>query len=188
MKGKVICFHGFAWAVLLFPWGVEAHPFRWAGESIGFLDGLSHPLTSFEHLLTMVAVGIWIVRAGRRAAYAMPVLFITFMLAGVGLTMVPIEVAHAETVMSLSLVLLVILLAVGSKFPVYLAMLLVANLAVFHGYQHAYDIWLDAGAMAYSGGFALATLCLIVTGIVAGRLAGWAIAKFILGRFAVRFS
>lgn len=188
MKGKVKCFHGFAWAILLFPWIAEAHPFHWAGESIGFLDGLLHPLTSFEHLLTMLAVGLWIGRTGRRAPYAMPLLFAVLMLAGVGLAMAPIEIAHADTIMSLSVVLLVMMLAFGGKFPVDLGMLVVAILAVFHGYQHAYDIWLDACAMAYTGGFALATLCLIATGIVAGRLAGRFLVKYFLGRFAARFS
>ncbi|MDD2759040.1 MAG: HupE/UreJ family protein [Methylomonas sp.] len=188
MKGKVKCVHGYAVAALAYPWVAEAHPFHWASESIGFVGGLLHPLTSLEHLLTMLVVGLWVAQMNGRTVYAMPALFAVLMMAGVGLAVFSAEIAHADIVMASSALLLLISVCLGGRLPAYLSMPIVANLAMFHGYQHAYDIWLDADAMTYTGGFATATLILIVAGVGAGRLARWLSVKFVLGGLVKRLS
>lgn len=164
MKNKAGYFQLFSFAVLAQPIVALAHPMHWASESIGFFSGISHPFTGSDHIITMLAVGFWISQAKRHAAKILPFIFIALMLIGCGLSVVPIEIAHAESVMNLSALLLGLMLATGYKVSSLTATLTVGNLALFHGYVHAYDIWLDVDGLAYTAGFSLTTLALILMG------------------------
>lgn len=188
MTGKLNYFQGIALATFALPWAAEAHPFHWATESIGFVSGLLHPLTSLEHVVTLFAVGLCLFRGGRRIAFPMSLFFAALMLIGVGLAQLPIEIAHLDAWMALSVLLLMLALILGEKLPVYLSVPLVAGLAVAHGYQHAYDIWLDSGALAYTEGFTLATWVLLAIGMGVGRLLKWCQVKYSLDDFAERLS
>lgn len=143
----------------------EAHPFHWATESIGFLSGLLHPLSASDHIITMLIVGFWISQVNRLATMTVSLVFAVFMLIGGGLTLISVEIPHAESLMNLSALLLGSMLVTGYKVSSVVVALIAGNLALFHGYVHAYDIWLDSHAFAYTAGFALATLALISVGI-----------------------
>jgi urease accessory protein len=166
MKCKAKFFQMLALLVLVQPMMVDAHPLHWTFESIGFLSGLSHPITSSEHILTMLVVGLCISQTGRRSVCYMPFVFVALMLMGGGLTLMPIEIAHAENFMYLSVLILALMLAAGFKVTMPVGMLIVGNVAVFHGHVHAFDMLLEDGAIAYTAGFAVATLVLIGVGIV----------------------
>jgi urease accessory protein len=161
MNSKTRYFQILCLAVLAQPIVAVAHPMHWASDSIGFFSGMSHPLTGGDHIITMLVVGFWLSQANRQATKILPFLFIVLMLIGCGLSIIPIEIAHAECVMYLS----ALLLATGYKVSSLTATLMVGNLALFHGYVHAYDIWLDLDGLAYTVGFSLTTLALISMGI-----------------------
>ncbi|WNB76204.1 HupE/UreJ family protein [Methylomonas koyamae] len=145
-----------------------AHPFHWASESIGFGSGLLHPFSSSDHILTMLAVGLWICRSGgARAVVSLGSAFLMLLLLGAGLALIPLEIAHAETLMYASVLVLGLLLASGRKLHWALSLPVISGVAVSHGYVHTYDIWLDADALGYTAGFTVATLMLLAIGVAA---------------------
>jgi urease accessory protein len=113
----------------------------------------------------MLAVGLLVSKVSKKAICLMSLVFVTLMLTGGVLTLIPVEIVYAENVMHLSALLLGLTIISGYKVSSLIAMPLVANFALFHGYVHAYDIWLDADAFGYTVGFALATTTLILLGI-----------------------
>ena len=96
----------------------------------------------------------------------MPVLFVALMLIGGGLAFTPLEIPYSDIFMNLSVLILGVVLALGVRVSSSTAVLAVANLAVLNGYAHAYDMLLDVDAIAYTVGFALATLMLIAIGLL----------------------
>jgi len=145
---------------------VQAHPLHWAEESVGFGSGLLHPFSSSDHILTMLAVGMWICRTGSGKSFVWQVLlFLCMLLLGGGLTLIPLQIAHAETLMYASVLVLGLLLVSGRKLHWVFSLLLIAAVAVFHGYVHALAIWLDVEALGYTAGFALATSSLLAIGV-----------------------
>lgn len=167
MKSKARYFQKFSLAGLALaqPIVAAAHPMHWTSESIGFLSGFIHPITSSDHIFTMLAVGLLVSKVSKKAICLMFLVFVTLMLIGGVLTLIPVEIDYAENVMHLSALLLGLTIISGYKVSSLIAMPLVANFALFHGYVHAYDIWLDADAFGYTVGFALATATLILVGI-----------------------
>jgi urease accessory protein len=186
MKGKARFFQILTLAALAQPWVADAHPFHWASESVGFLGGMIHPITSSEHVLTMLAIGLWTIQTGRRSAYYMPFVFVVLMLIGGGFTLIPIEIAYAENIMNLSILMLSLMLVLGFKVSSLVGVLVIGNVALFHGYVHAYDLLLDVGAVAYTAGFVLATVTLIATGIATRVLLNRLVIKYSLGGLAER--
>ena len=141
------------------------------GAVHGFLAGLSHPAMGLDHLLTMVAVGLWAVHLGGRALLMLPLSFIGLMAIGAGLGFHGIDLPHAEAGITLSLVILG--LALWQRWPVSirLAGLMTACFAVFHGYVHALELNGSEGQVyAYSSGFLCATALLHGVGMGLGRL------------------
>lgn len=166
MKFKAGVFQAAVLAVTAEPIVADAHPFHWASESVGFYDGLLHPLSASDHIITMLIVGFWISQAGCLAMAAIALVFAALLLMGGGLTLIGVEIAHAENIMNLSALFLGLLLASGHQVSLLTASIIAGNLALFHGYVHAYDIWLDSNALAYATGFALGTIALISIGIL----------------------
>ena len=136
----------------------------------GFLAGFMHPLAGFDHLLAMLAVGLWGAVLGRPLVFALPVIFPTVMAAGgvlgiAGAPMPPVEIGIA-----LSVLLLGGAIAAAFKAPVWAAALVVAVFAVFHGYAHGAELPAAADPLGYSLGFVLATGLLHLAGIAIGLL------------------
>lgn len=165
MQGKVRYSRMLALFAIAHPLVANAHPFHWEFESIGFASGLIHPLLSSDHILTMLAVGMCLFRCGRRFACVMSWAFVVLMLIGGGLTLIPVDIAQAETQMYLAVLMLGLMLVSGFRLAAPVVAVLVADVAVFHGYLHAYDMLLDVDAFAFTAGFSVATLVLIALGI-----------------------
>ena len=180
MKGKARYFQVFALAAVLQPLVATAHPLHWASESIGFWGGLLHPLTGADHLLIMLAVGLWISQIGNSWRVFMPVTFAIFMLIGCGLSLVSVEIAYAEPLMYLAVLALALTLILVRKIPAHFAILVPAGIAVLHGYVHAYEMWLDVDAITYTIGFDLSTMMLIAAGMTTGAVLKRLAEKFIL--------
>lgn len=170
MKLKVLFIFGLAVSSMSFSAG--AHPVHWPSESIGIVTGLCHPLSDLGHILTMLALGFCASRFNRRAVRILPLTFVALMLIGGGLNISEIDIADADNIVSgLTLILLLLLIAKQSLASFYwLAIAMV--LALFHGYVHAFDIWLE-DQFAYTVGFSLSTWLLMQLGIGLRSIGEW---------------
>ena len=136
----------------------------------GFAAGLLHPLTGPDHLLAMVAVGLWGAFLGRPLIYLLPVIFPAMMVAGAELGMLDAPMPPVELGIAVSVLTLGVAIALGWKAPVWLACPIAAAFALFHGYAHGRELPSAADPFGYSAGFVLATGGLHVFGILIGTL------------------
>jgi urease accessory protein len=152
----------------------------------GFPSGFLHPLSGPDHLLAMVSVGLWGAFLGRPLIYLLPVIFPTVMAAGAVLAMVGFRLPPVEIGIALSVLVLGGCIALAFKAPVWVASLIVAIFALFHGYAHGRELPSAADPVAYSAGFVLATGLLHVLGIAIGTVNAYragAVATRIAGGF-----
>lgn len=131
-----------------------------AGGTIGFAAGCLHPLGGADHLLAMLAVGLWGVQLGGRAIWALPAAFVTAMTVGSAAAFAGILLPQVEAGILLSVLLLGGLVAVGFRLPLINAVALVGLSAFYHGWAHGIEMPLAADAAGYSLGFVLATALL----------------------------
>lgn len=136
----------------------------------GFLAGFYHPLSGPDHLLAMVAVGLWGAFLGRPLITALPVIFPAVMAFGALLAMVGVAQPPIELGIALSVLVLGIAIAAAWRAPVWLACSIVAIFAIFHGFAHGTEIPSLADPIAYSTGFMLATGSLHLAGIGLGTM------------------
>lgn len=150
-----------------------AHPGH--GEAHGFIHGFMHPIGGLDHVLAMVAVGLFAAHLGGRALWAVPAAFVTLMAVGGALGMNGVGLPYVETGVALSVVVFGLMLATGVALPVGFAMGLVGFFAIFHGHAHGAELPAGASGVSYAAGFMIATAALhgvgIGLGIGAGRLA-----------------
>ncbi|MGA7488260.1 MAG: HupE/UreJ family protein [Xanthobacteraceae bacterium] len=157
-------------ALTLVPTAALAHP--GIGDAHGFVHGFAHPLGGLDHLLAMVAVGIFAWQLGGRALWLVPASFVLAMAAGAALAMLGVALPAVELGIAVSVIVLGAVVALGVKAPPAIAMALVALFAVFHGHAHGTEMPLDASGGAYGAGFLLATALLHVAGIAIGVAIG----------------
>lgn len=136
--------------------------------SAGFGAGILHPLLGVDHLLAMLAVGIWAAQLGGRAIWLVPATFVALMAAGGIAAMQGYAPPHLEAGIAASLFVLGLLVAVRSRLPTSVAMGLTAVFALFHGAAHGQELPSLATPGAYALGFVLATATLHVAGIALG--------------------
>ncbi len=139
-----------------------------AGAAHGFAAGLVHPMLGFDHLLAMVAVGLWAALVGGRAIWAWPVAFAGVMVVGAGLGLAPLGLPHVELSIGVTVVLLGLAAAFQVSLPVLVGAALCGIFALFHGYAHGAEIPAEAGALAYVAGFTFATALLHAVGLALG--------------------
>jgi urease accessory protein len=133
----------------------------------GFIAGLAHPLGGLDHMLAMVAVGIWSALVAGRRVWIVPASFVAAMLAGAGLARAGIALPAAETAIAMSVVALGTMIAAGVNLPIGAGAALIALFAVFHGYAHGNEA--TGTVVGYMAGFAVMTTVLHVTGIGLGK-------------------
>ena len=156
--------------VAAFACPAEAHV--GTGLAGGFVSGVLHPLTGWDHLLAMVSVGLWGAILGRPLIVALPVIFPSMMVVGAFLGMLNAPIPPVEIGIALSVLILGGVIAAGYKAPVWLACLIVAVFALFHGYAHGKELPSAADPVGYSTGFVLSTGLLHVCGIAIGLING----------------
>jgi urease accessory protein len=145
----------------------SAHP----GHGGGFSDGIAHPFTGLDHMLAMVAVGLWATQLDRPAMWTLPVVFPVMMALGAALGTGGLAMPWVEMGILLSVVVLGAAVALQVQAPLVLGAVLVAAFAVLHGYAHGTELPSGSSACLYGIGFVLATLTLHAVGITIG-LAG----------------
>ncbi|MFT3905078.1 MAG: HupE/UreJ family protein [Steroidobacteraceae bacterium] len=156
-------------ALLALPAIAAAHPGHPGHES--FAAGFAHPLSGVDHLLAMLAVGLWAAQLGGRARWAVPAAFVVLMLAGGALGRAGVWLPQADAVIAASVLVLGLLVAALVRLPTVAAMAVVGAFALFHGYAHGVEMPLSAQALPYVAGFAAATAALHAVGLGLGVLA-----------------
>ncbi|GHC61366.1 HupE/UreJ family protein [Neogemmobacter tilapiae] len=136
-------------------------------EGSAFMAGLGHPVGGLDHVLAMVAVGLWAAVTGGRAIWAMPVAFVLAMLAGGALGMAGLPMPGVEPMIVASIVLLGVAAALAFEPPLVLALAGIAVFGVAHGHAHGAE-GPGAGMGLYALGFALSTAGLHLAGLAAG--------------------
>jgi urease accessory protein len=168
-----------AFVLLLLPATASAH--TETGAIGGFLSGFKHPLSGLDHMVAMLAVGLWGAFLGTRAMWTLPVVFPVVMALGGAAGVLGLPLPAVETGIALSGVMLGLLVAFATKPPLWAAAIVVGFFGVFHGHAHGTELPNSANALAYSIGFVVATGLLHLCGIAFGLLVRWP-----WGRIAVR--
>jgi urease accessory protein len=163
----------------LAPTAAGAHIVR--GEAIGFLSGFEHPISGFDHIIAMVAVGLWGAQLRMPAIWLLPVTFPVVMAFGGFLGLIGVMLPGSETAIALSGLCLGAAVLSEWRPPLWAAALLVGTFGLFHGYAHGSELPPGQSALLYSIGFVLATGMLHITGIVIGLVHRWP-----WGRIALR--
>jgi urease accessory protein len=151
------------------------------GVAIDFVGGFTHPIFGPDHVVAMVAVGLWGAFLGMPAIWLLPVVFPLVMAVAGALGVLGVPLPGVETGIALSAIALGGMVALAAKPPLWVAAVLVGAFAVFHGHAHGAELPVGADAIAYSMGFVIATGMLHVSGIAFGALSRWP-----AGRIAVR--
>lgn len=138
----------------------------------GFLSGLAHPFSGWDHVLAMVAVGAWAGQSGRAAAWAMPAGFLAAMAAGAALAVLGLALPGVEAAIALSVLALGLAIAFGLRPAAWLGAALAAAFAVFHGHAHGAEMLLAASQpLSCALGFLVATAALHGLGFAGIRAA-----------------
>lgn len=131
----------------------------------GFASGFAHPLGGADHLLAMVAVGLWAGLVGGRAAWAWPLAFVVMMTGAAAAGVAGVALPLTEIGIALSVVVLGAAIALGLRAPAGVGAALCAVFAIFHGHAHGLEMPADAAGLAYGAGFIVATTLLHAAGI-----------------------
>jgi urease accessory protein len=151
------------------------------GVAGGFFGGFGHPLFGPDHIVAMLAVGLWGAFLGAPAIWLLPVTFPVVMAFGGVLGIAGVPIPGVEIGIAISAIVLGLMVALAARPPLWTAAALVAIFAIFHGHAHGAELPAGAGAVAFSMGFVIATGMLHLCGIAFGLLARWP-----AGTFAVR--
>ena len=146
--------------------GHPGHDFEW-----DFVAGVQHPLFGLDHLLAMVAVGLWAALLGGRARVIVPLAFVAAMGLGAGLARLGFNSPAVEPMIAASVVALGLLIATGARVGVIPGAAIAALFALFHGAAHATEFGGEGGMTGYALGFLLATALLHGVGLGLGLLA-----------------
>jgi urease accessory protein len=139
----------------------------------GFASGFMHPLLGWDHLVAMVAVGLWGAFLGVPAVWILPVVFPMVMAFGGALGVLAVPLPAVETGIALSAAVLGAMVALALRPPLWVAAVIVGAFAIFHGHAHGTELPQAANALAYSLGFVIATGLLHLSGIGLGLLVRW---------------
>jgi urease accessory protein len=148
--------------VLILP-VAEAHTF--GSQGAGLITGLTHPFVGLDHLLVMIAVGIWAGQLGGRAVWLIPLTFVSVMAAAATLASFGLLLPLMEPAIAYSVLVLGLLIAGSVRLPISVGALLVSLFAVFHGYAHGLELPQAGSPILYGAGFVLATALLHGLGI-----------------------
>jgi urease accessory protein len=168
-------------AAMTLTWPLSAWAHVELGQAGGFLTGLSHPVSGLDHVIAMVAVGLWGAQLGVPALWVLPVAFPMMMAFGGMLGLMGIPLPGVEIGIAVSAVVLGALVFGQVRLPLPAAVAVVAFFAVFHGHAHGTELQPGQNAMLYSLGFVIATGLLHAAGIAIGLIHRWD-----LGRAALR--
>ncbi|WKJ90097.1 HupE/UreJ family protein [Methylomonas montana] len=164
--GRLLLSFGLPFALLLAFLGNQIVDF----DSIGWSNGFSHPLTGWDHLVTMLAVGIWAAQLRGQAIWMLPLAFVGVMSLGGLAGAAGLAIPSVEGIILLSCAVFSVLITRKVRFSAQINVLIVAFFAFFHGFAHGQEISTSASLISYTLGFMLATLLLHGAGILVAKL------------------
>ena len=168
-------------ALILWPMTAFAH--QESGSAIGLLAGLHHPISGWDHVLAMIAVGLWGAQLAQPAVWVLPVAFPMVMAFGGMLGLMGVRIPVVEIGIAVSAIVLGIMVLREARPPLPVAAIIVGFFAVFHGYAHGTELPAGASGLLYSIGFVMATGTLHGVGITMGLVHRWPV-----GRLALRLA
>jgi urease accessory protein len=141
---------------------------------MSFTEGLLHPFSGIDHVLAMVAVGLWASQLGGRALWLLPLTFPAVMAVGAALGLSGVTLPWVEIGIAGSVMVLGAVVALALRPSLAISIPLIGVFALLHGYSHGVELPATASVLGYGVGFSVATLVLhavgIATGLIAGRL------------------
>lgn len=158
-------------AIALCPATASAHTEQ--GVVGGFVSGLLHPVIGFDHLVAMVAVGLWGAQLESPAIWLLPITFPVIMALGAVLGVAGVALPLVEFGIAGSALVLGSAVALRLRPPLWVAAALVSLFAIFHGHAHGAELPEAAHALAYGVGFVISTGLLHLAGILLGVLVRW---------------
>ena len=158
-----------AFIAALAPGAAFAHPAD-SAHVHGVAAGLLHPLTGPDHLLAMIAVGIWGASLGRASAWVIPASFVTGMSAGIFLGSGVASASTVETFIAASVLTLGLFLALSVKISRARAMTIVGIAGFAHGAAHAMEGPVQADFLAFAAGALAMTGALHAIGVGVGMI------------------
>jgi urease accessory protein len=153
-------------ALLLSPALALAHP---GHDHAGVMSGIAHPVFGLDHLLAMLAVGLWASQQTGRARWALPLTFVATMLFGGLLGFTGLQLPLMETGIAGSVLALGLLVALAVRLPVAVATGLTALFALSHGVAHGLELPALSSPWGYAAGFVAATAALHGIGYAVAR-------------------
>ncbi|WP_404359706.1 TonB-dependent receptor domain-containing protein [Methylotuvimicrobium sp. KM1] len=162
-------------SLILFPLCAQAHTEDI--DSSGWISGFSHPLEGWDHLFTMLAVGIWAAQLKSNSVWQLPLAFVGVMSLGGLFGVTGFNVPGVEPMILLSVAVFGVLVLRRIRVPAFASLSVVMFFAFFHGYAHGQEMPASAGLLSFAFGFVTATLLLHGTGIIIVRLAVLAFAS-----------
>jgi urease accessory protein len=165
-------------AYLLWATAAYAHVDR--GEAAGFFTGLQHPWSGLDHILAMIAVGLWGAQLGNPALWVLPVTFPMVMSFGAMMGLLGIPVPGVEIGIAVSAILLGTMVLAEVRPKLVIAAVLVGIFAIFHGHAHGTELPLGQSGLLYSMGFVIATGVLHGIGIAIGLIHHWPFGRIVL--------
>jgi urease accessory protein len=159
-------------AIAIFiPRAVLAHVTK--GEATGFVAGLKHPISGWDHIVAMICVGLWGAQLGPPAIWLLPVTFPMMMALGGLMGLLGMPLPGVEIGIAVSALLLGLAVATEARPKPWVAAILVGIFAIFHGHAHGTELPPGQSGLLYSMGFVIATGCLHATGIAIGLVHRW---------------
>jgi len=157
----------------------RAHP--QSGAAGGFLSGFSHPISGWDHILAMIAVGLWGAQLGAPAMWLLPVTFPMVMALGGMMGLLGVPLPGVELGVAASAIVLGAMVLSEARPRLWLAAVIVGIFAIFHGHAHGTELPAGQSGLLYSAAFVMATGCLHAVGITIGLAHRWK-----GGRIAIR--
>lgn len=136
-------------------------------EHGSFAAGFTHPVFGLDHVLAMIAVGLWAALIGGRAIWTLPSTFVGAMIVGFGLSLAGLSLPYVEPAILASVVIFGCAVALALRLPTALSTGLIALFGLCHGHAHGGEMG-EAGLLGYAAGFVLATALLHATGVLVG--------------------
>jgi urease accessory protein len=150
------------------------------GQAAGFITGLQHPWSGLDHVLAMIAVGLWGAQLGSPALWLLPIAFPMMMAMGAMMGLMGIPVPGVEIGIALSAIVLGMMIFVEVRPKLAVAVAMVGIFAIFHGHAHGTELPEGQSGLLYSMGFVIATGCLHGVGIAIGLVNGLPAGKLVL--------
>ncbi|MDB5554214.1 MAG: Urease accessory protein [Rhizobium sp.] len=140
-------------------------------EHGSFMSGLTHPLSGADHMLAMIAVGLWAAQIGGKARWVVPAAFVSVMAVGFMLALTGAPLPFVEPGIVASVIGLGLLVALTVRVPIAVSATIVGIFALFHGHAHGGELG-TATALSFGLGFVAATALLHTVGLGLGMLVG----------------